>query len=108
MTETLPGGDEMPPRDLIEVAEGLVAAAASDLWELHERVRTGELQTLKEALAAARELRAACQTLMDERAKVEKLRKQVAGVTTGHAFDFGAARDEIGRRLACLRDAGDG
>lgn len=108
MTEVFPGGDEGPPRDLIEVAEGLVAAAVGDFWKLHERVRAGELETLKEALTAAKELRAACQTLMDERSKVEKLRKQVAGAGAGQAFDFDAARDEIGRRLACLRDAGDG
>jgi hypothetical protein len=46
--------------------------------------------------------------VMDERARVEKLRKQIAGVVGDHALDFDAARTEIGRRLACLRDAGGG
>jgi hypothetical protein len=48
----------------------------------------------------------ALQMVMDERTRVEKLRKNVAGVVRDYAIDFDAARDEIGRRLACLREAG--
>ena len=59
-------------------------------------------------MQAVRDLKTAFQLVMDERTRVEKLRKQVAGVVGDLRLDFDAARDEIGRRLARLRDAGGG
>lgn len=70
------------------------------------KVRQGEFSEVKAATQAVRDLRAAYQMVMDERTRVEKLRKQLAGAGGDHALDFDAARDEIGRRLACLREAG--
>ena len=63
---------------------------------------------VKAAAQAVKDLKAAFQMVMDERTRIEKLRKQIAGVVHDYAIDFDAARAEIGRRLACLRDAGGG
>ncbi|MDO5630452.1 MAG: permease [Paracoccus sp. (in: a-proteobacteria)] len=63
---------------------------------------------LKNAVAAVRDVREASQLVMQERGKVDKLRKDIAGAVGGGALDLDAARDEIGRRLACLRRAGGG
>ena len=57
---------------------------------------------------SVRDLKAAFFLVMDERAKLDKLRKQVAGTVGTGQLDLHAARDEIGRRLARLRDANGG
>lgn len=72
------------------------------------RFREGDFSEAKGASAALKDLRAAYHLVMDERTRVEKLRKQHAGEVGGGALDLELARDEIGRRLACLRDAGGG
>jgi hypothetical protein len=82
---------------------------ALELTAATERLRQGELGEVKTAMQAVKDLRAAFQMVMDERTRVDKLRKQVAGVAGGAGeLDFAAARSEIGRRLARLRDAGAG
>ncbi|SEN41333.1 hypothetical protein SAMN04489859_1006102 [Paracoccus alcaliphilus] len=63
---------------------------------------------LKKAVETARTVREAVHLLMVERNRVDKLRKDIAGGVGGGGLDLDAARDEIGRRLACLRRAGTG
>lgn len=63
---------------------------------------------LKKAVETARTVRDAISLLMQERNKVDKLRKDIAGGVGGGSLDLDAARDEVGRRLACLRRAGGG
>lgn len=91
--------------EALEMAEGMYRDVATELAEAMEGVRRGELAEAKAARAAVRDLRAALQLLLEERNRVEKLRREAAGVVEGHTLDFAAARIEIGRRLACLRDA---
>lgn len=86
--------------------EELYRDVAEELIGAIRKVRAGETGEVRAATQAVKDLRAAFQLVMDERTRVEKLRKQVAGVVHDYALDFDAARDEIGRRLACLRDAG--
>jgi hypothetical protein len=97
-----------PPVDLLAASEDYLRESAELLVLTMRDVRAGKLGEVRTAAAAVRELKAAFQVVMEERTRVDKLRKQVAGVVHGHALDFEAARDEIGRRLACLRDAGGG
>jgi hypothetical protein len=75
-----------------------------------EAVKAAEVDPakLKKAMDTAKTVREAVQLLMAERNKVDKLRKDIAGGVGGGSLDLGAARDEIGRRLACLRRAGAG
>ncbi|WP_309664220.1 hypothetical protein [Tabrizicola sp.] len=95
------------PDDILAVAEELYRMAAEELHRTIHAIRAGQMSEVKAAQSAIRDLRATAQHVLDERAKVDKLRKQIAGqVGAGGALDFDAARVEIGRRLACLRSAG--
>ncbi|PKP75686.1 MAG: hypothetical protein CVT84_01895 [Alphaproteobacteria bacterium HGW-Alphaproteobacteria-6] len=101
--------DEAPvPRDLISATEELYREAAGELAQAIRNIRQGRLDEVKATAQAVRDLKVAFQLAMDERTRVEKLRKEDGTAGTGHAFDFDAARVEIGRRLARLRDAADG
>ncbi|MBA3911562.1 MAG: hypothetical protein C0524_17200 [Rhodobacter sp.] len=108
MAVTTPGGGTVP-EDVLVVTEALYRDAAVELYRVIEAVRSGAFGEVKAAQAAIRDLRATALHVLDERSKVDKLRKQIAGqVGAGGALDFDGARAEIGRRLACLRDAGGG
>lgn len=100
---------EQGPEALLRATEMMYRDAAIELAAAAEKVRRGELGEAKAAIQAVKDLRAAFQMVMDERTRVDKLRKQIAGVAgQGGELDFAAARAEIGRRLARLRDAGSG
>ena len=105
--------------DVLDVADGLYREAAVELYRAISAVRAGEFSEVRAAHLVIRELRATALQALEERSKVDKLRKQIAGLAgaslgagsgsgagSGGGLDFDAARAEIGRRLACLRDAG--
>ncbi len=99
-------GDEAPV--LLAATETYLKDAVEDLAAAIAAVRQGNLGDAKAAMTAVRDLKQAFHALMEERNRVEKLRKQVTGDVGTGCLDMDAARDEIGRRLACLRDAGAG
>ncbi len=101
-------GGDAPSVDLLEETETLYREIAGELALAMKGIRRGEVKDAKAAAQAVKDLRAAFQMVMDERVRVEKLRRQVAGVVRDNELDLGAARVEIGRRLACLRDARGG
>jgi hypothetical protein len=107
MTEDYSSEDKAPV-DLLAATEDLYREAAEDLIRARRGLRQGKIDEAKLALQAVKDLKLAFQMVMDERARVERLRKQIAGVIGDQSLDFDAARTEIGRRLACLRDAGGG
>ena len=86
--------DETDEMDVLDIADGLFRSYAADLARLRDKIRLGETDELKES------------GKLEERGKVDKLRKDAAGQVGAGALDLGAARDEVGRRLACLRRAG--
>lgn len=94
------------PVDLLAATEGYYREIAEELVLAVEAIRKGRHSEIKAAQQAVKDLRALFQMVMEERTKVERLRKQAAGAVNGHAIDFDAARDEIGRNLARLRNAG--
>lgn len=103
------------PNDLdgVDLASRLLWSYVADLerdWRALERGReTGQdAEALKMALKSARDVRAACDHLKQERDRVDRLRKDIAGGIGAGGLDLDAARDEIGRRLACLRRAAGG
>ena len=98
-----PGG--MEP---IDIASAMFREVAEELHHLRAGLRRGETEGLKDAARVVRDLRAATQLVLEERIRVDKLRKEVAGDVGAGSLDLAAARDEIGRRLACLRRAGGG
>ena len=87
----------------------LLYETAADVFALViDEARDGDPKAAKEALGYAREFRQALLAVLYERATIEKLRKDAEGIVHDYALDFDRARAEIGRRLACLRDAADG
>lgn len=104
MTIKFSVGDE-PPVDLLAATEQLYQSTAEDLVRALNAIKAGQIDEAKAAAQAVRDLKAAFQMVMDERGRVDKLRKQVAGTVGTGELNLHAARDEIGRRLACLRHA---
>ena len=93
------------------------AAEALELFDLASAILRQMLDEAKGAAseASARDLATytkdvsgALKVLITERQHVEKLRRDAGDLAGGREFDLDAARDEIGRRLACLRDTGAG
>ncbi|WP_017999746.1 hypothetical protein [Paracoccus sp. N5] len=101
-----PGAGGAPDMSVVEIADGLFWSYAADLDRLRRKITAGETGDLKESGKLVRALRDATQMVLEERNKVDKLRKDAAGQVGAGALDLVAARDEIGRRLACLRRAG--
>jgi hypothetical protein len=107
MTIRFSDGEE-PPVDLLAATEGLYRETAEELVRAVRVIRAGRADDVKAATQAVKDLRSALQMVMEERTRVEKLRRQVAGTVGAGTLDLDAARDEVGRRLARLRDAGPG
>ena len=102
-------GDGPTPEDVLGATESFYSLAVMELYRTISALRAGEFTEVRSAQTAIRDLRATALHVLDERNKVDKLRKQIAGqVGAGGDLDFDGARLEIGRRLACLRDAGGG
>lgn len=104
----VPGADVAPDMNMLDIADGLFRSYAADLTRLRVRIQAGETDDLKESGKLVRSLREAAHLVLEERNKVDKLRKDAAGQVGADALDLVAARDEVGRRLACLRRAGGG
>lgn len=92
--------------DFITEIDGLYREAAEQLFLALRAVKKGKIDDVKVAAQAVKDLKMAIDWAMTERDRVDKLRKQVAGTVGTADLDFSGARDEIGRRLAVLRDAG--
>jgi hypothetical protein len=100
-------GDGPTPDDVLEATERFYGLAVMELYRTIDAIRAGEFTEVRAAQTAIRDLRATAVQVLEERGKVDKLRKQIAGhVGAGGALDLEGARVEIGRRLACLRHAG--
>lgn len=93
------------PVDLTAATETMYQEVAEELVRAIAAIRAGDLDQIPNAKTATKDLRAIFNTVMEERNRVEKLRKQVAGAVGTGTLDLSAARDEIGRRLALLRNA---
>ncbi|WP_114964951.1 hypothetical protein [Alkalilacustris brevis] len=94
---------------LVAASEAALTATVAALHEVLGRVRQGEFGRIDDLIREQRELRRALVMAFEERHKVEKLRRNSGGGgdAPDAALDLAAARDEIGRRLACLRAAAD-
>lgn len=102
-------GDGPTPEEVLGSAERLYGMAVMELERTIDAITAGEFNEVKAAQSAIRDLRATALAVLQERGKVDQLRKQIAGhVGAGGALDLDEARAEIGRRLACLRNAGGG
>lgn len=105
MTINFSSGDE-PPVDMLAITEIWLREAAESLAVTVQSIKSGEFGKVKDAVDCIKGLKTAVHLAIEEGNRVEKLRKQVAGSVGTGEIDLDAARDEIGRRLARLRDAG--
>lgn len=102
-------GDDPTPEAVLGATEKLYGLAIMELERTIDALSAGEFNEVKAAQTAIRDLRATALQVLQERGKVDQLRKQIAGhVGAGGALDLDEARAEIGRRLACLRNSGGG
>ena len=99
---------EEEPVDVLATTETALVAAAETLARLINRIKDGNFQEAKATPEAVRGLHRALEVVVLGKRDVEKLCKQATGTVGATSLDFHAARDEIGRRLALLRDAGPG
>lgn len=100
-----PGGSGAAERMLV-IAVAQTEALAHRLHELVSTMEAGKEPPPAEIKKTVLEYRAAIRLAMEERNRFEDLCKAETGRDDG--LDFDRARDEIRRRLARLRTAGDG
>ena len=99
---------EKEPVDVLATTERTLIEAQEELARLIDRIKAGKFQEAKATPEAVKGLQRALEVVVIGKRDVEKLCKQVTGTVGATSLDFHAARDEIGRRLARLRDAGPG
>lgn len=99
---------EKEPVNVLATTEAALIEAAEELARLIDRIKDGKFQDVKATPDVVKSLHRALQVVVLGKRDVEKLCKQVSGTVGATSLDFHAARDEIGRRLARLRDAGPG
>ena len=108
MSDMKPVGDDGALIDLVGVADQHFSRSAQALNDIINEIRAGDLGRAKDAAGILGTLEKALNVAFAERTRVEKLRRQDAGIVHDYALDFDVARGEIGRRLARLRAAGSG
>lgn len=91
---------------IIEGAAGFLDEAAVKLIAAINALKEGNLEQSKTAVQAIKDYKTALEWMLSERNRLERDRKTAFGVLGTSELDLGAARDEVGRRLACLRSAG--
>jgi hypothetical protein len=91
--------------DLLASTEAILARAAVQFERAVRRLEQAEVPPPKTVTASMDGYMMAFHRAMSERDKVGKLRNQIAGTVGCGVLDLDAARAEIGRRLACLRNA---
>ncbi|WP_141246528.1 hypothetical protein [Actibacterium ureilyticum] len=106
MTMISPLGGELAAQEVLAEAEEHYRRTIRALTEIIADVETGRSARARDLKGALSDLNKAAQTAFDERARVEKRIRADAGIINDYALDLDAARDEIRRRLACLRGAG--
>jgi hypothetical protein len=107
MSITFYAGEKLPV-DLGEMTEDLFRDAAEELTRLIRKLEAGQVEEAGATPATIAKLKSVFLLVQEERGRFEKRCKQAAGSVGTGTVDLHAARDEIGRRLARLRDAGPG
>ena len=97
--------DERVPVDVLASTQRSLLEAGEELTRLIEQIRHGKFDEAKAAPGAVKDLKRALIAVIIGKRDAEQLCKQASGSAGAGALDFDAARDEIGRRLARLRDA---
>ncbi|MCU0801109.1 MAG: hypothetical protein MUD11_04925 [Rhodobacteraceae bacterium] len=107
-----------PSQGMLSEADEMLATAATALKEYVDMLQAakaaagaGDVVAAPKATDLRAEIRnyaAAYRTAMAERNKVGSVRTQTVRTVGDRTLDLDAARAEVGRRLACLRNGGSG
>ncbi len=108
MTLIRPEGEDGDAEKVLLCVEEHFNDAAEVFRVAARKLAAGETVEPSKARDMVGEYRKLATLLYRERKSLEDERKKQAGVHRDYAIDFGAARDEIRRRMACLRAAGEG
>ncbi len=98
-------GDGLGDDENLAIAEQLFEQAGSVLGQKLLQVKQDDFEA-KGLKAAVADMTAAWQMASRERLRVVEALRKDQGIVGTYAIDFERARDEIGRRLDCLRRAG--
>jgi hypothetical protein len=99
--------DEPVSESPISKAEEIYREMSDEVYAAIRKIRSGEWDA-KTTTHTIKEMRSFFLLVLEERTKLAKLSQREEGIAYDYALDFDEARIEIGRRLACLRDAGSG
>ncbi|MFD1509421.1 hypothetical protein [Lacimonas salitolerans] len=87
----------------IRVVEEQLLGMTTELLELQQKVRLGEVEALKDSAKLTQEIRHWLKMALDTEQRCEERRKEQQGIVNEYAIDFDRARAEIGCRMARLR-----
>ncbi len=107
MADKTPNGAGAPPEKALARVEKVFDRVLDELERIQDDLEEDNNKRIPEAGKVSSEARRAAIIVYEERLRLEKFRKKEAGSDNSYAIDLDAARAEIGRRLACLRDAAD-
>ena len=93
------------PEEILAQTDRLFARAENALLGAINSLQAGEMEAGQDIERTSQTMMRALGILVMERANIEKLGRKIAGAVGTGTLDLHGARDEIGRRLACLRDA---
>lgn len=85
--------------------ERQLADMRDELEAIYQKIKTGNLDELKNATKATAEIRQWLKIAIEAEATLEKQHKQSKGIVHDYALDLGAARDALGGKLDRLRRA---
>lgn len=101
-----PFGDEgTAATETLVIAQNHFEDALQALEIVKQYLKDGDHLSGTEIKSVAADLRRATQSLLDERKRIDDQLRKEAGIVHAFGIDFGAARDEIGRKLDRLRAA---
>ena len=95
MTIYTPVGENGPPKDPLSEAQELYDIAAEIMRRLLAEMRAAPHESARDLAVCTRDVRDTLKLLLNERATIEKLRRDAGGLGGEPVFDFDAARDEI-------------
>ncbi|WP_432449804.1 hypothetical protein [Aliiroseovarius marinus] len=105
MTKITPLGKDAASDDYLEIADAFFLRVLKELDRQLSEAEAADCETTPALAKAVSEVRKAMQNVFDERKRLEQSGKNIGGGGRAAELDLAQARDEIGRRLACLSDA---
>ena len=105
MSINTPFGEDASSPDFLGIANDLFFRVLKELERQLEAAEMSKGEGSAGLAKTANDLRKAIQNIFDERKRLDQSGKNTTSEHGGAELDLVASRDEIGRRLACLRDA---